>query len=174
MIDGTHELAENKLLLLYIFEKMQYPISNAHITEIVLENNLLNYFHLQQYLGELVSSSFLKLDKEDRKQLYSISQKGRDVLEYFENRIDQSKKQIIITYLNTHTELIKQELQVNAEYFPSGDNGYTVTCRITENRKDIITLKINAKSNEQAKLICSKWKSDASNIYKNIISMLGQ
>jgi predicted transcriptional regulator len=69
MFDDTQELAENKLLLLYIINKINIPISNAYITEIVLENNLLNYFHLQQYLSELVASEFLIQDKQNKKQI---------------------------------------------------------------------------------------------------------
>ena len=58
MFEYNQELAENKLLLLYIFDKIQLPVSNNLITEIVLENNLFNYFHIQQYLSELVTSDF--------------------------------------------------------------------------------------------------------------------
>ncbi|HBM81290.1 MAG TPA: DUF4364 domain-containing protein, partial [Clostridiaceae bacterium] len=52
MFDDTQELAESKLLILYLFKKINLPISNAIVTDIVLENNLLNYFQLQQYLSE--------------------------------------------------------------------------------------------------------------------------
>ena len=40
MYDSTLELAENKLLLLYIIKSIKYPISNTQLTDIVLENSL--------------------------------------------------------------------------------------------------------------------------------------
>lgn len=55
MYDSTLELAENKLLL-YIIKSIKYPISNTQLTDIVLENSFINYFMLQQYVSELISS----------------------------------------------------------------------------------------------------------------------
>jgi len=39
-IVSNKELAENKLILLYIIDKVNIPISNLQITKIILENNL--------------------------------------------------------------------------------------------------------------------------------------
>ena len=60
MFENSSELAESKLLLLYILKNLKTPISNTQLTEIVLENNLINYFTLQQYISELDSSEFIK------------------------------------------------------------------------------------------------------------------
>lgn len=172
MFDGTQELAENKLLLLYIFNRIQHPLSNSNVTEIVLENNLMNYFHLQQYLSELVSSGFLTLHKEDNRQLYTISHKGKNVLEFFENRITDSKKEIIKSYLDNNSNLIKEQIEITADSFPSNEKGYTAACKIINNKVSLIELKINVKSHEEARDICLKWKSNASQMYARIKEIL--
>jgi predicted transcriptional regulator len=172
MFEGTQELAENKLLMLYIFDKIQCPISNTYITEIVLENNLLNYFHLQQYLSELVSSGFLVLSKQERKHIYSLSEKGKSALEYFENRISNNKKAVLNDYLEKHGELLKKSLQISADYFPEKENKYIVSCSIMQDNINLIEIKLSVNSNEQAKQICSKWKSNASEMSNRIIKML--
>lgn len=48
MFEDALELAENKLLLLYIFYKIKLPISNIQITQIILlcNNILQNLLHL--------------------------------------------------------------------------------------------------------------------------------
>jgi hypothetical protein len=66
MFKDMSELAENKLLLLYIFCEIGMPVSNSHITQIILENNLINYFSLQQYLSELIDSGFINIKKHDK------------------------------------------------------------------------------------------------------------
>ena len=48
MYENSLELAENKLLMLYILKSIKDPISNAQFTEIILENNFMNYFIFQQ------------------------------------------------------------------------------------------------------------------------------
>ena len=67
MYENSAELAENKLLVLYVIKSLKYPISNTQLTEIILENNFINYFTLQQYITELLSSEFLKyIEKNDK------------------------------------------------------------------------------------------------------------
>ncbi|MGL4873967.1 MAG: DUF4364 family protein, partial [Clostridium sp.] len=42
--ESSLELAENKLLVLYILKLLKQPITNTQLTEIVLENSFINYF----------------------------------------------------------------------------------------------------------------------------------
>ena len=58
MYENSAELAENKLLVLYVIDSLKYPITNTQLTEIILENNFINYFTLQQYISELIASDF--------------------------------------------------------------------------------------------------------------------
>ena len=55
MYENSAELAENKLLVLYVIQSLKQPISKTQLTEIILENNFINYFTLQQYISELES-----------------------------------------------------------------------------------------------------------------------
>jgi predicted transcriptional regulator len=170
MLEGGQELAENKLLLLYIFNKINLPVSNIKITEIVLENNLINYFSLQRYLGDLVNSGFLNLVKENKKHLYSISYKGKNVLDYFGSRINNSKKKVIDSYLDNLDEMPESQYDVSADYYPS-DEDYIVICKIAKDGKPLIELKINISSLDRAKYICEKWKKGGHDIYKSMMDL---
>lgn len=172
MFGNTQELAENKLLLLYIFEKFQIPLSNTSITEIVLENNFLNYFQLQQYLSELVESGFLSVNRVNKKQIYTLSPKGKNVLEYFHNRISEKKKEIIEKYLIKREELQNSKIECSSHCSSESDGKYTVSCRLIENKLRIMELKIVVPSSEEAKKICEKWESNGSEIYNKIKALL--
>lgn len=63
MFEDSLELAENKLILIYIINKLKCPLTKNQLTQIILENNLMNYFILQQYICELVSSGIIKYSK---------------------------------------------------------------------------------------------------------------
>lgn len=67
MYENSAELAENKLLVLYVIKSLKQPISNTQLTEIILENNFINYFTLQQYISELEYSNFVKYIEKMRK-----------------------------------------------------------------------------------------------------------
>ena len=70
MSESMSQLAENKLILLYLINKMSMPLSNSEICLFALEKDYMDYFSLQQYLGELVDSEFLEVTKE--KQHYAV------------------------------------------------------------------------------------------------------
>ncbi|HAA81046.1 MAG TPA: DUF4364 domain-containing protein, partial [Thermoanaerobacter sp.] len=50
------ELAENKLIILYILNRINMPITDEQISKIILDNKLMNYFYLRQYLDELIET----------------------------------------------------------------------------------------------------------------------
>jgi len=91
-IVSNKELAENKLILLYIIDKVNIPISNLQITKIILENKFMNYFMLQQLLNELCTSNYLLYKNIDNKAFYTITPLGKQTLSYFTGHIPQGIK----------------------------------------------------------------------------------
>lgn len=172
MFGDTSELAENKLLLLYIFDKIKLPISNIQITQIILENNFINYFTLHQYISELVSSGFLEYTGEEAKHRLVISEKGSKVLSMFGERLSKNKVEVIDKYLKTHMEKIRKEITISADYTIEGDSNYIVNLKATENNVILIDLKVNVPTNKQARELCSKWKKNSAELYNNIIRQL--
>lgn len=172
MYDNTLELAENKLLLLYVLHEIKLSVSNNQLTQIILENNFINYFTLQQYISELVASNFLEYIENNGKHRLLITNEGVRVLNLFSNRISEGKKDIIDTYLNKQIENIKNEITVTSDYTIEKENNFIVNLKATENDNILIDIKLNVASNKQARDLCSKWKNDSSEIYSKIIKLL--
>lgn len=171
MFSSTSDLAEDKLLLLYLLEKIKLPISNNQITQIILENNFINYFALQQYIAELINSNFIDCIEQDDKHRIVISPKGLKVLSLFRNRISKDKMKAIDEYLIKQLESIKKEITISADYTIEGNN-YIVNLKAIENDCILIDLKLNVASNSQAKALCSKWKQNSADIYSKLIKVL--
>ena len=172
MYENTLELAENKLLLLYIIKSIKYPISNTQLTEIVLENSFINYFMLQQYISELISSDFLKYTEHNSKQVLHLTDKGENVLHFFKDRISPGKIKVVDDYLKRKIESIKKELNISADYTLDNGNSFLVNLKALENDSLLIDLKINVVSKKQAIALCTKWKDSPSEIYTKIINAL--
>lgn len=170
MYKGSSDLAENKLLLLYIFSRINMPMSNTHITHIVLENNLINYFNLQQYLSELVESGFLNDKLESKKHMLSLTAKGSDSLDFFMTRIPEKKKEVIDNYLLEHIDLIKKDIEVGSEYDIQG-NDPMVRLTLKNNSATLMELRLPVESNASAQEISQFWKENYNDIYKKIMSM---
>lgn len=171
MYENSLELAENKLLMLYILKSIKDPISNAQFTEIILENNFMNYFIFQQYLSELEESKFVEYHENNNKKLLVITEKGDSVLSLFKDRLSPSKITIINEYVKEKWESIKRELTIQADYTIASNDSFIVDLKAVESESLLMELKLTVPSKEQATSICSKWKKNPSEIYNNIINL---
>ena len=154
MFENTAELAENKLLLLHILKELNRPISNTQLTEIVLENNLINYFTLQQYISELDSSEFIRYEDINEKKLIVLTKKGENVLSFFKDRISPSK------------------ISIQSDYTLAKNDNFLVELTAIEDKLPLIDLKVSVPTKKQASLLCSKWQENPSEIYNKIINIL--
>lgn len=172
MFEDTLELAENKLLLLYIFHKIKAPISNNQITQMILENNFINYFTLQQYIAELVQSKFLQILEDENKHRLLITEKGEKVLSLFINRISKVKLETIDIYLENQRENIKREVSTSSDYTIENKDKFVVNLKAIEGNINLLDLKITVDSNNLARELCTKWKNDSSKKYEKILQIL--
>lgn len=174
MFDNSLSLAENKLLLLYIIEKIGLPISNIQLTEIVLENNFINYFTLQEYIDELISSNLLAKVKHKDKDRLVISDKGKEVLSLFKNRLSLEDIKKFDSYIGVKMNTIKKEATISADYTIENGNSYVVSLGASENNIPLMEIKVTVASNKQARELCAKWKNNPSDLYTKIIKILAE
>lgn len=172
MLKRATDLAENKLLILYFIRVLDIPLTNSQVTQYFLENSLINYFDLQQFLSELVSSEFLSCMEARSKRFYCITPKGLEALEFFKRRITPSFKEAITVYANENRSRLKKESQITSEYVKAPHQSYEVVCRVMEHEIILLEVKINVPTKGQAKLISNNWKTKAPEVYKSIMEHL--
>ena len=165
--DNTKELAQNKLLLLYIINESDISLSNEEITEIVLENDYMNYFLIQQYLSELVSTGFIKCEDSKDSRVYRIT-----TLYYFQDRLSDSIKNEISLKFTQIQEREKSAAEIVSEYFKKDNNQYLVNLKLIENAETLFSLYLNVATEKQAKKICETWKNNTEHIYVNILNLI--
>ena len=44
-----------KLIILYILDKVDFPLTNAQVSDFILEKEYTNYFNIQQAISELIT-----------------------------------------------------------------------------------------------------------------------
>lgn len=172
MFDDKSKSALNKLIVLYILEKIEMPLSNTQITNIILENNIINYFSLQECLSELEHSDLIKLEEGQDKPTYQLSETGRRTLDMFTDKISKNTRTLINEYIVKNKDRIKIESEIFADFYKVKEHEYIVNLKVIENEIVLIDLKLNVVSAKQAKLICEKWKSSSGKIYGQIMDSL--
>ena len=170
--DSSKQLAKFKLLLLYIIHHIGSPVSNIQLTQFVLENDIMDYFMLQQFLSELKDSKFIIEEFKDKEHIFTITNMVKNTLNYFTDHIPESKIEHVNKLLNIRKEKLILNAQITADYIKLKNNEYLARLKATEKDLPIINLELNVVNNRQAKQICEKWLENAPSFYNRIINML--
>ncbi|TCK90606.1 uncharacterized protein DUF4364 [Natranaerovirga hydrolytica] len=172
MSHSDYELNLNKLIILFMLNTINLPMTNSQLSDILLAKSYTNYFTLQQSISELVDTDLLKTTEVGNNTRYAITDSGKKTLDFFANRIPDSIKDDILEFLKENKYKLRNEVEVTAEYIPEKNNEWTVHCIAKENDTVLIDLKFNVISKEQAIKMCENWKNNSHTIYSNILGEL--
>lgn len=170
--ENTDELLQSKLLILYILNRVDIPMLNNDITQFVLEHNYMNYFLIQQFLGELVNSKFIEITTKEGNEYYNLTKAGKDSLTFFEDRIPSKIKESVNETYKEKKKQIVQKSQIIANYFKKSETEYIVILKVIEKESVIFSLTLDIPSPEQAQMICDNWKKNSSKVFKDILDSL--
>ncbi len=165
-------LAENKVLILYILNKLDEPVTNDALLRLVLSVMDMNYFYFQQFLLDLIEKRYIICFDMDKKNVYQITDKGKQTLELTNDIIPGIIKLKVDTSFAKELHETAQKESIIAEFTPLGENEYTVTCKINENNNCIFEINVFAGSRDEAKKIVDNWKENAYKIYPEILHSL--
>ena len=168
----TEELAENKLLLLYILSEAGTPLSKNQVTQVVLENNLMNYFSMQQFLAELVQKELVVCHEDMGRHFYRIHHRGSEVLSLFLIRIPNTLKKDLKQYLTDKGMLMKRENSVQSSYLAESSGTYSVYLKLTPEDGASFEMKVPTASEKNAKKICAYWNEKAPDLCREIVRLL--
>ena len=169
---NNNSLAENKVLILYILNKINREITDSDLLKIISPINNINYFYFRDLLIDLVESKLVGTYTKEEQNVYEITPEGKNSLVLTIDMLPGIIKLKADNIFKQELIAIANEESISAEYIPESENDYTVKCKIVENNKTIFELKIFAGSNEQARKISDNWRKNAKDIYPKIMNLL--
>ena len=163
---STKKLAEHKLIILHLLQKMGISLSNSEICQFLLEKNYMDYFSVQQYLAELET-------REQNNTRYTLTDDGEEVINYFINRISDEVKNEINVYVHENSRRIRAEYAVTANYFPELNGDYLVKCSLCDdNGATLMEISVSVVSKAQAQQVCRNWRKHVNQYYRDFLTSL--
>ena len=65
-----------KLMLLYMLNKVNFPLTNSQMTDFMVNKNYTSYFVVQESLNDLISLEYVKSENFHSKTQYQITKSG--------------------------------------------------------------------------------------------------
>ena len=171
---GSADTTQSKLILLFVFDKMEVPISEETIIDMCsMSNNWIPQIDCRPILMSLLDAGFIyKVNAAHTDAHYTITPEGRECLAHFFIRIPSSTRENISEFVKNNKFKYRRKQEYLSDYFKNADGTYTVVIKIVEPTCQVLEIKLNVPSRHTAKWINKQWDEKAPQIYASLYDML--
>lgn len=161
-----------KLMSLYMLKQVNFPMTNAQLTDFFLNGGYTTYFTLQQALNELLEAGLIKMETLHNSSRYEITREGEDTLEFFCKKISAPIIGDMDEYLKENRFRMRNEVGLVSDFYKSTNQDYVVHCEVREGKYVLVNLDVTVPDKEQAEIMCNHWKNKSQEIYAYIMRSL--
>ena len=168
------ETSVNKLIVLFVFDKMESPLSERTILEMCTAgNNWLNYMDCKELLPRLLEDGFIcRISSPEEEPLYTITSDGRESLNNFYINIPKSVRNEISSFVKKNSGKLRNRQECKSDYYQNVDGTYTVFVKILAPVQPMLELKFVVPDKKTAQNIYKNWERKASDLYSAIYDTL--
>lgn len=160
---------EIKFLILTCMTYLPFPVSFDSVVDICTWcDEGFGYFELSEAFSELQDSSHIEKTLDDKTEVFSITQKGRETAQAFQNRLPYTVREAAEMSALRVIRRIRRDAQISTQTEKYGDKDYVVEL----NMQDVFSIRMNVVSQSQASLLESNFKKHAEAIYQDLLSTL--
>ena len=168
------ETSVNKLIVLFVFDKMETALSERILLETCTTvNSWLNYMDCKELLPRLLDDGFIcRIPSPDEEPLYVITGDGRESLNNFYIKIPKSIRDEISSYIKNNSGTLRNRQECKADYYQNVDGTYTVFLKILAPVQPMLELRFVVPDKKTAQNIYKNWECKASDLYSAIYETL--
>lgn len=161
-----------KLMNLYMLHQVNFPLTNAQLSNFFLDREYTTYFTLQQALNELLDAGLVKKETMRNSSRYEITKEGEETLEFFGKNISPAIVSDMEEYLKQNRFRMRNEVGLISDFYKSTNQDYIVHCEVREGKAVLVNLDISVPDKEQAEIMCNHWKDRSQEIYAYVMKSL--
>lgn len=161
-----------KLIILTMLSRVDFPLTNAQISDFILTKEYTNYFTLQQVLSDLVETGLTEVHTVRNSSYYHLTDNGKETLNFFGHMVSSAIHEDMDKYFKDNAIALRDEISIRADYFPNNHEEYFVQLRVMENDAAVIDLTLSVPTESQANSMCNNWKKKNQKLYAYLMQEL--
>ena len=161
-----------KLIVLYMLDKVAFPLTQSQISEFVLDKGYTNYLTLQQVISELIETNLIAAHTTLNRTQLCITKEGKDSLGYFEGRISDAIKKEILEYFKEKSLELRNEVSVVSNYYKTVNGEYEAVLNAKDGNITLVEIKLSVPTSQIAESICDNWNKKNQEVYQALTKML--
>lgn len=170
---NTNETSINKLIILFVFDKMEGTLSERTLVDMCSSTNTwMGYMDCVNIIHKLIDDNFIYIVSNDDDTLYTITPDGRETLANFYINIPKSVREEISQFVKKNGARFRNKQECRSDYFQNMDGTFTVVLKILAPVQPLLELKFVVPDKKTAKAIYKKWEEKAADLYSVIYENL--
>jgi len=161
-----------KLIVLYMLDKVAFPLNQSQISEFILDKGYTNYLTLQQVISELIETNLITAHTTLNRTQLTITNEGKDSLGYFEGRISDAIKSEILDYFKENSMELRNEVSVVSNYYKTVNGEYEAVLSAKDKDITLVEIKMSVPTPQIASTICDNWNKKNQEVYQMLTKML--
>lgn len=161
-----------KLIVLYMLNRVSFPLTAAQISDFILEKEYTNFLTLQQVINELTDAGMISSQSIRNRTHLAITEEGKETLNFFQNRINDAIKNDINTYFRENEFSLRNEVSVLGDYYKSTSGEYEAHLVAKDRGIKLVDITLSVPTEELASSICDNWQRKNQEIYQHLIKEL--
>ena len=155
-----------------MLDKVDFPLTNAQITDFILEKDYTNYFNVQQSISELRDTDLITSETIRNSSYFKITDAGRETIHFFDSDISEAIRNDIDKFLHENKYELRQEVSILADYYENKKDEFIATCYVREQGSKLVEVNLSVSTEEEARTICNNWKNKSQDVYAYLIKTL--
>lgn len=161
-----------KLIVLYMLDNAKLPLTRIQVFDFLMEKGYVTFFTLQQAINELIDAALLSTESVHNATRLLITDKGRETIDFFSERIPDNIRLGIDEYLHEHSMEMRKSTSISADYFKTISGEYEVSMNVRDKEMTLISLSMSVPTKETAEKMCNSWDSKNAQIYEYLLRYL--
>lgn len=161
-----------KLIILYMLDRVNFPLTSAQVSEFILEKEYTNFLTLQQAISELTEAELITTQTIGNRTHLIITAEGLNTLSFFENRISDAIKKDINSFFKDREMELRNEVSILADYYKATSGEYNAHLVAKEKNLKLVDITLSVPTEESAAAICDNWQRKNQEVYQFLVEQL--
>lgn len=161
-----------KLIILFILDKVDFSLTNAQLSDFILNKGYTNYFNIQKAINELEEVGLIHGKTIRNSSYFEITKEGQETLSFFNKEIGDTIKNEIIDYLTENKYQLREEVSTVSDFYEEKKGEYITRCYVQERGSKIVEISLNVSSEDEAVSICNNWREKSQEVYAYLMREL--
>lgn len=155
-----------KLIVLYMLDRVSFPLTTAQLCDFILEREYTNFLTLQQTISELAEAQMVSSRTVRNRTHLAITKEGRETLRFFSSRINYTIRKDIDAYCRENEFALRNETSVLGDYTKTAAGEYEAHLTARDRNVNLVEITLSVPTEEMASAICDNWQEKNTEIYQ--------